>query len=141
MEGFRLVSEVPMRFADTDAMGHVNNARYLSFLECARIDYLRRVLGRTEPREFGVIIARTEIDYKSPAFHYETLLVGCRVDGVGESSLSMSHRVEEKSSGRLIALAKAVLVGYDYAAQKTCRISEEWREKIATFEGGMPDPT
>ncbi|MDE2312832.1 MAG: acyl-CoA thioesterase [Elusimicrobia bacterium] len=136
MEGFRIVSEVPVRFADTDAMGHVNNARYLSFLECARIEYLRQVLGRSEPRAFGVIIARVEIDYKSPVLHHETLLVGCRIDAVGESSLGMSHRIEEKSSGRLVALSKCVLVGYDYGAQKICRISGGWRKKIAAFERG-----
>ncbi len=136
MEGFRIVSEVPVRFADTDAMGHVNNARYLSFLECARIEYLRQVLGLDEPRNFGVIIARIEIDYKSPVLHQETLLVGCRVDGVGESSLTMSHRIEEKSSGRLVALSKCVMAGYDYGAQKACRIGDEWRKKIAAFEGG-----
>jgi len=39
-----------VRFADTDAMGHVNNAVYLSYLEAARVEYIRRVFGVVEPR-------------------------------------------------------------------------------------------
>ena len=46
MEGYKLVSEVPVRFSDTDGLGHVNNANYLSYLEVSRIDYLRKVVGR-----------------------------------------------------------------------------------------------
>ena len=53
MEGYKLVSEVPVRFSDTDGLGHVNNANYLSFLEVARVDYLRRVLGSSRSRSSG----------------------------------------------------------------------------------------
>ena len=135
MDGFKLVSEVPVRFSDTDGLGHVNNAHYLSFLEAARIDYLREVVGRVKIEEFGVIIARIEIDYKSPVLHHERLLVGCRVSEIGGSSIKMDYRIEEKTSGRLVANAKSVMVAFDYALEKPARVSDEWRSKMEEFDG------
>ena len=135
MEGFRIVSEVQVRFSDTDALGHVNNAVYLSYLESSRVDYLRELLGAKKIEELGVIIARIEIDYKSPAFHHETMRVGCRVYEIGGSSIKMDYRIEDKSTGRLVALAKSVLVTYDYAAARVVRVREDWREKMEAFDG------
>ena len=135
MEGYKLVSEVPMRLSDTDALGHVNNAHYLSFLEVARIDYVSKILGRKKVSEFGVIIARVEIDYKSPAYHDEVLRVGCRVEKLGGSSIHMDYRVEEKETGRLVALAKSVMVAFDYGLGRPVRMKEEWRAKMEEFDG------
>jgi acyl-CoA thioester hydrolase len=135
MDGFKIVSEVQVRFSDTDALGHVNNAVYLSYLESARVDYLRVLLGAMKIEEIGVIIARIEIDYKSPAFHHETMLVGCRVYEVGGSSIKMDYRVEDKATGRFVAAAKSVLVAYDYAAARVVRVSDAWREKMEEFDG------
>lgn len=135
MDGYNLVAEVPVRFSDTDALGHVNNANYLSFLECARVEYLKKVLGRTRAEDYGVIIARIEIDYKSPAFHYETLRVGCRVEEIGGSKIIMDYRVEEQATRRLVALAKSVVVAFDYAIGRPVRISDEWRRCMEEFDG------
>lgn len=135
MEGFRLASDAQVRFADTDALGHVNNAVYLNYLEIARVDYLQQVLGRKDVKDFGVILARVEIDYKSPAFHHETLRVGCRVESLGGSSINMAYRLEDKKTGRLVALAKTVLVAYDYSLGRPVRIPQDAREKMEVFDG------
>lgn len=135
MDGFKVVAEVPVRFSDTDGLGHVNNAVYLSYLESARVDYLREILGAKKIEELGVIIARVEIDYKSPAFHHETMRVGCRVEEIGGSSIKMDYRIEDKETGRLVALAKSVLVAYDYALGRPARVSDEWRQKMEDFDG------
>ena len=135
MDGYKLVSEVPVRFSDTDGLGHVNNAHYLSFLEVSRIDYLRKVVGLVKIEEFGVIIARVEIDYKSPVFHYEKLLVGCRVSEIGGASIKMEYRLEDKATGRLVAEAKSILVAFDYALGRPTRVTDEWRSKMEEFDG------
>ena len=135
MDGYKLVSDVQVRFSDTDGLGHVNNAIYLNYLEVSRIDYLRRVVGRVKIEEFGVIIARIEIDYKSPVLHSEKLLVGCRVTEIGGSSIKMDYRIETKAEGRLVAEAKSVMVAFDYDLNKPVRVSDEWREKMEAFDG------
>ena len=67
--------EIIVRFADTDAMGHVNNAVYLTYCEIARIRYWTDVTG--EPIALGtegaesLILAEARITYRAPVFHGE----------------------------------------------------------------------
>ena len=54
--------EVEVRLSDTDAMGHVNNARYLTYVEIARVAYYEHVTGNALPigahgAEEGMILA------------------------------------------------------------------------------------
>ena len=63
LEGtFAHAHPIEVRFADTDAMGHVNNARYLTYFEIARVAYYERVSGEPLPlathgAEEGMILA------------------------------------------------------------------------------------
>ena len=85
--------------------------------------------------DFGIIIARIEIDYKSPVLHHEKILVGCRVSEIGGASIEMEYRLEDKATGRLVANAKSVAVSFDYALNRPVRVSDEWRKKMEDFDG------
>ena len=135
MDGFKTCVDVQLRFRDTDALGHVNNAVYLEYLELARLAYIKTALGAVQTKDFGVILARVEIDYRSPAFHHETLVVGIKVTELGGASMKMDYRVEDKATARLVAEAKSVMVGYDYRAGKVQRWSDELREKVEAYDG------
>ena len=72
-----IASTIDVRFADTDAMGHVNNAVYLTYCEMARIRYWTDVTG--EPVAAGhegaesLILAEARITYRAPVFHTDTV--------------------------------------------------------------------
>jgi acyl-CoA thioester hydrolase len=135
MPGYRTVGDVPTRFRDTDAMGHVNNAVYLSYLEQARVEYMRDVFGVTKVEEFGIIVARVEIDYRSPVLMGENLLVGIRTSSVGGASFEAEYRVVEKGSGRLVADAKSVQVRYDYKSGRVQKLSPDFSRKLKEHDG------
>ena len=135
MEGLKTVMEVQTRFRDTDAMGHVNNAVYLSYLELARMEYVRRVFDVTHYSGVDFILARAEVDYRSPTMPGETLLVGIRVTRLGGASFDFSYRVEDKASGRLVAEAKTVQVCYDYRANKVKRLSDTFMSRVKEYDG------
>ena len=88
---------ITVRFADTDAMGHVNNAVYLTYCEIARIRYWTDVTG--EPIALGtegaesLILAEARITYRAPAFHGETVTVETRATRIGRSSFTLEHRL------------------------------------------------
>jgi acyl-CoA thioester hydrolase len=67
MDGYRFSLPREVEFRDIDIAGHVNNAVYLTFLETARIRYLLDVLGPQFVYELSLILARIEIDFRSPA--------------------------------------------------------------------------
>jgi len=135
MDGYRLTVEVPVRFRDIDALGHVNNAVYLTYLENARIEYCGRVFGMRKVAEIDFVIARVEIDYRGASYVGETLVVGVRVSSLGGASFEMEYRVEDKVSQRLVAQAKTIQVFYDVALARPKRPDEERIKKMKDFDG------
>jgi len=136
--------DVEIRLSDTDAMGHVNNARYLTYVEIARVRYYEHVTGNALPigthgAEEGMILAEIRMTYRSPAFYGETLTVETRVERIGRTSFGMVHRITAPASrygpARLIAVADSTLVSYDYGEECPIPVPAQWRASIAAFEG------
>jgi acyl-CoA thioester hydrolase len=130
LSGFRFHHAVEVRFRDLDALGHVNNAVYLTYLESARMAWWMHVMSRADLAGLDMILARAEIDYRSPVVFGERLLVGVRCASVKRSSFVLEQRVEEERSGRLVAEASKVMVHYDYATLRSLPIPPELRERI-----------
>ena len=140
--GFGHRVEVEVRFADTDALGHVNNAVYLTYCEMARIRYWTDVTG--EPVSAGhegaesLILAEARITYRAPVFHTETVTIETRTAHIGRSSFTLEHRLTArgpKSSPRLVATSASVMVRYDYRTDRPAPLSDAFIAAIEAFEG------
>jgi acyl-CoA thioester hydrolase len=120
-----------VRFSDTDAMGHVNHARLLAYLEDARIALLHEAFGEDpEPLwERGIILARLEIDYLRPvdagSAGVEVLVW---VKHIGRSSFTLAYRLEE--DGIELARASTVIVAYDYASASARLLTDSDRAAL-----------
>ena len=121
-------------FRDLDAMGHVNNAVYLSYMETARIKFLVDLLAVTSLHDLPVIMAEATCTFKAPAFFGEQLIVGVGIARFGSKSFDMTYRIDA-GDGRLIALGRTVQVMYDYAAARTLVVPEDFRAKVRAFQG------
>ena len=129
MSAESFVHRHPVRFNDLDAFGHVNNAVYLTYLEEARIAFLEHLGLVRELADMAIILARAEIDFRSPARAGEELDIAVRATRLGTKSFELAYEVA--SGGRLLAEARSVQVGYDYARRETVAIPETWRRKLA----------
>lgn len=133
---YRHRTTLQVRFRDIDAFGHVNNAVFLSYLELARIRYLLDVLRPAAPFDrLPLILARVELDFRSPIAFGEEVPVDTRVDRVGRTSFAMSHRMTALPEGRLVGDAQTVLVTYDYASARPIPVPDEWRRRFGEHEG------
>ena len=133
MEGYRFILPREVEFRDIDPAGHVNNAVYLTYLETARIRYLIEVLGTQFAYEVSLILARMEIDFRSPAQFPETLKVGTRVTRLGTKSFDMEHQIRG-AEGRTVIEASSVLVAYDYKANTPMAVPPDWRARLDAYE-------
>lgn len=132
---FRHHTRVEVRFGDIDALRHVNNAVFISYVEQARVQYLREVLAIDAIRGLPMILAHISCDFRSPILFGEPVEVATRVDWIGRSSFGMSHRVVAGEPSRSAAEATSVLVCYDYAAGRPEPMRAAWRGSLAEYEG------
>ena len=134
--------QLEVRFRDCDAMGHVNNAVYLTYLEQARFHHWRAsgVARHTlasgpgadaaVPADVpGVILARVEIDYRRPAKYGDLLRIDLGVAAIGRTSFTYEYEIRDASDA-LIATARTVIVRFDYAAGKPVPIAGELKDAL-----------
>jgi acyl-CoA thioester hydrolase len=145
LEGaFRYRHPIEIRYGDTDALGHVNNAVYLSYFEMARGAYYTEVVGYpfgtgpdADKRSF--VIAEAHIAYRLPAFYGEPLWCGVRVGWLGRSSFSLEYRLEVSSSAvgaaRVIADGSTVQVFYDLRRSRPMRTPSDLVRGLTAYEG------
>jgi acyl-CoA thioester hydrolase len=117
-----------VRFRDLDAMGHVNNAVFLTYIESARVAFLQH-LGAATLESMQIIVARIEIDFRAPVSLGDEVEISVRASRFGDKSFDLDYVL--KVGGKVVAEAKSVLVGYDYGTGETIAIPDDWRERMA----------
>lgn len=135
MPSFRFTTDLEIRFRDLDALGHVNNAVYLTYFEIVRTRYWKRLFGLPPADDWGFVMVRTECNYRSPALLGETIAIATRVSALRNSSFTFEYRLTERRTGRLIADGLSVQACYDRKSGRTVRIPEAMRQRIKEFEG------
>ncbi|MDK1359220.1 thioesterase family protein [Arthrobacter sp. zg-Y1219] len=155
---------IQLRFGDEDSNGHVNNVRFVQFLEEARVRLGLMPLGEELFPEAGgqsfrsltsragmAVVARQEIEYRSPlVYRQEPVWVDIWVTGIGSSSLTYGFRIADDDGGRVYAYAQSTLVMADAESGRPqqlsdlqIRVLESWRGEPVPFRGGnaVPDRT
>jgi acyl-CoA thioester hydrolase len=130
------ISKIGVRFADIDAMGHVNNAVYLNYFEQARMAFFNDSVGSDwDWRKDGIVLARNEVDYISPIFLQDNVSIETLVESIGRKSMTLSYEVfKAKGEKRhLFAKGKSVIVSFNYLLGKTTEIPERWRESFLLY--------
>jgi acyl-CoA thioester hydrolase len=135
----RFTHPIEVRFRDLDALGHVNNAVYLTYLESARIAYWLHVTRRSGLDALDMILARVEIDYRSPLSYGEAVDVTVRCVSMRRSSFVLEFAATERAGGRLVAEARKVLVHYDYGQSRSLALPPELRDLLRTQDPDVKD--
>jgi acyl-CoA thioester hydrolase len=113
--------DLQLRFGDTDALGHVNNAVYASYAELGRIDHLEKI-GMPVT---GYILARLAMDYRRQVKLGQRCRITTEVERVGTSSVTMKQLVYAEDE--LACQIEAVVVRFDYANNRPTPISSAER--------------
>lgn len=125
---------IEVRFRDLDALGHVNNAVLVTFLEHARWQWWHAYLGARPFAEEGFLIARIEVDYRRPILIEDHPVVEILVSRLGNTSFDLVYRVLSRRDGAVLAEAKTVQVMMDAGFAKPAAIRAEtraWMERQA----------
>lgn len=131
--GQRYVTEVRVRWSDLDAFGHVNNARTLTLLEEARVDWLfvaAREHGVDRLTE-GIVVAKVTVDYLRAIGFGAPITVSMGVATLGSASFTVDYQVH--AADELAVTATTVMVPVDPATFRPRRLSEVERAYLRHF--------
>lgn len=126
---FPYVEPVAVEFRDIDALGHVNNAVYLSYFEQARIGYSLKLVDGASLTDLTFILAEANVTYLRPAFFGDTLDVGVRVSEIGTKSFVMEYGIRNQRR-ELVARGRTVQVWFDYDARLSVPVPDRFRRNV-----------
>ena len=129
----RFVYHCALRWSDLDAYGHVNNARFLTLYEEARVAMFftgARAHGLTSFEE-GIVIARHEIDYLRPVDFSDPVRVDLWISDLRAARFTVEY---EMFDGPVLASrAKSVCVPYNLADAHPRRLSPAERDFLKPY--------
>jgi acyl-CoA thioester hydrolase len=127
---FPYTMTIPVRFRDLDALGHVNNAVYLTYFEQVRIEYGLQLLGSASLSNLPFILAESAVTYLKPAHFGDRIEIGVRVSEIGTKSFVMEYSLRNTATGEPIARGRTVQVWYDYSIGRSAPVPDYFRRAV-----------
>ncbi|MGH3368109.1 MAG: acyl-CoA thioesterase [Nocardioidaceae bacterium] len=135
----RHVYYCPMRWADMDSLGHVNNVVYVDYLQEARVDMLSvhaPAPGGEELAE-GVVVVRHEVEFVSPlVFRPEPVRIETWVSKVRAASFTMRYEILDQlpdGTRQVYTRAATVLTPFLFTAERPRRLTGAERSVLERF--------
>ena len=138
LRSFHFYSSVKVRFAETDANGHMSHVSAVIYMEQARIEFLES-LGLFDLEKFAsegktFVLASQKIDYVHQAYFNDRIRIYVRVSRIGTSSIDIDYvAINEKTQAVLIS-GTSTVVYFDQNTQKSMPLPDDLRERIAQVE-------
>ncbi len=119
-------TDIQVRFADSDAFGHLNNAVFASYAEIGRLEFLS---GFTELVK-SLILAHLVIDFRRQVTLNQRVTIDTAVEHIGNTSIRLRQWVN--ADDEVAAEITAVVVHFDYATQKPVSVPDNVRAELAS---------
>jgi acyl-CoA thioester hydrolase len=124
-----------VRWDDIDAFGHVNNAKYLTYIQEARFQwsFYQYAAKNEKPSLVEMVVAKAEIDYLVPIYEGGKFYdVNLWVESIGNSSFVMGYEVVG-DNGVVHAKVKSVQVAVSMETKKSRPLTEPEREFLTQY--------
>jgi acyl-CoA thioester hydrolase len=127
MTTFPYETTVQVRFQDLDALGHVNNAVYATYLEEGRIGYFTDHVD-IDPSSIQTVVAHLEMDFERPLTDTAPVSVAVGTTAMGEKSYTLGYEV--RRDGQTIVSAETVQVWIDRETGTAAELPTHVRERL-----------
>ena len=128
--------ELPLQWGDMDAFNHINNAKYFSYFESARIAYFNTlgVMGAQAPDKVAPILAETSCRFKMPLFFPDTIKVGARITEKHSHGFMMEYAVFSMQHEKISSIGTGRIVMLYYNTHEKVAVNSTLLEKIREIE-------
>lgn len=121
------MTEIIVRGYHLDGYQHVNNARYLEFLEEARWECMTEDLDTLVKHNAGFVVANININYRTPALLHQHLIVETLLSKIGNNSGVVSQVIRCKETNQIVTDAQTTFVLFDMKKHHVMPIEGELR--------------
>lgn len=140
MNGYPFSHRLKVRYSEIDGQKIVFNAHYLTYLDIAVGEYFEEGIGLdlhslAESGEFDFVLAKSTLEYKSPARLGDLLNIWCKTGRIGNSSITMNFLITRDGEEEPLLNAEIIYVSYNVHKNSSQPIPDFIRKKIESFEG------
>ncbi len=130
----KYTAEIEVRFSDFDAYGHVNNAVYCTYLETARLKFLKEhaLPSFSADSHPLFVVAKAECEYKKPINPADRVFVSISVSNIGNSSFTLLYNIHDNSN-KLFAICKTIVVSLEQKEQKPSQLPKGFVSLLKKF--------
>jgi thioesterase-3 len=130
--------DIKVRGYHIDVFGHVNNARYLEFLEEARWAFFDNQQGLEDLAREGLVftVVNINISYRQPAFLNDMLCVETSISKWGNRSAILHQKIKNKKNNKMIADADVTFVIRDAQTQKAAQLKFGLKDRLIKMMEG-----
>ena len=128
---YKFWAEDNVRFADLDALGHVNNNTFGIYFETGRVAFMTGIGIRNGPEDPAVVIVHFEIDFRAELHFPARLDIGIAVAAIGTSSVTLAGGLFHDDLCH--ATSKAVMVRLNRETRRSIALSAEERETLGKY--------
>lgn len=128
---------IKVRFSDLDIVGHLNNSKYQTYLEEARIAYFHDVFNQDKSTlNFNSVLSKISIDFIKPIEYGDDITIYTRLFNVDARSFEVHNLFvrREKEKTEIVAKAHTLMAAFDYHTKKPIIYPEEYCEVVRSFE-------
>lgn len=129
-KSFPLQSYDKVRFADTDKLGHVNNAVFLTFLETGQAE-MDDFESLAEKDGCGIVLASIKLDLINEITYPGSVEIGTGITCIGNSSVTLVQGLFQ--NGETVALSESVVVQMDNISRKSKPMSNEMKKVLKKY--------
>jgi len=123
--------QLPIRWGDMDAIGHVNNTVFFRYMEQTRIEWLDRAKLPIDRRQEGPILGQASCTFRKPLVYPGTVEVQMFNEPPGRSSVVTLYEIRLAGDDTLYAEGTGKIVWVDYAAGKSKPLPDAVRALLA----------
>lgn len=134
MPQYSIEIRLPVLWGDMDSLGHVNNARYFTWLEAARIELFRKV-GVFAQEGVGPVLRATSCEYLRSVVYPSDVVIRTRVIRIGRSSIQMEYEIALATAPtEVVARAQSTAVIVDFSKNEPVEVSSAIRDAIDALQ-------
>lgn len=141
MSGKKFEYRLQVRWSDSDRLGHVNNTRFVEYLQEARAHFITQCLLQAEGSRGATVVRKLTVDFLRPIFDESgPLLIEISVARIGRTSFGIRHHVRD-SAAELCAESEATMVAFDLDAQASRPLTDREKAVLAEYLDGPEQST